>query len=461
MPMTTWVTPEEIEIEGERIPLLKKLFWAYFLLLFFEGALRKWVVPQLSLELLLIRDPIALAILWEAYRTRKWPHEWTEVIGVLTLALFVLFFLQVIVLGFPWYIALFGLRSYLLPFPVTFVMGKNLDYEDLRKFARFTLWLTLPLTALQVAQYYAPSDSFLNRGAGIGASQITYTGVHVRASATFSFVTGPIHYMPLAAGFILYALINREFIKPRILVWLSAAAVLIAIPITGSRSIVYELGVLFVMCPFAALSGVTQVKRTLKALAVIVIVAVGVGQLPMFSESMQSLARRFSEASGSEGDTQTAVEGRTFEPITQSLDSALTSSAWLGQGMGYGSNLAARTLTGEVGFLAGETEWPRVIAEFGPFFGVAFMMFRAVLALFLISRAIARLREHQSLAWLLIVATIPALAIEILEQPTIQGFLVVTLGFMLAALNRENFEPQDFVYEDMPVYLQHFESGAR
>ena len=31
--------------------------------------------------------------------------------------------------------ALYGLRSYLLPFPVAFIMGENLDAEDLRKFA--------------------------------------------------------------------------------------------------------------------------------------------------------------------------------------------------------------------------------------------------------------------------------------------------------------------------------------
>ena len=46
-----------------RMPLLKKLFWLYFLLLIFEGALRKWIVPQLSAPLLLVRDPVALWII--------------------------------------------------------------------------------------------------------------------------------------------------------------------------------------------------------------------------------------------------------------------------------------------------------------------------------------------------------------------------------------------------------------
>ena len=36
---------------------IKKLIWAYFLLLLFEGALRKWFLPGLSQGLLIIRDP--------------------------------------------------------------------------------------------------------------------------------------------------------------------------------------------------------------------------------------------------------------------------------------------------------------------------------------------------------------------------------------------------------------------
>jgi len=47
--------------------------------------------------------------------------------------------MQVAMVDNPWIAALYGLRSYLLPFPVAFVMGENLDAEDLRKFAICTL----------------------------------------------------------------------------------------------------------------------------------------------------------------------------------------------------------------------------------------------------------------------------------------------------------------------------------
>ena len=42
---------------------LKIGVWLYILLVIFEGALRKWVLPGLSDALLVIRDPIAIMVL--------------------------------------------------------------------------------------------------------------------------------------------------------------------------------------------------------------------------------------------------------------------------------------------------------------------------------------------------------------------------------------------------------------
>jgi len=78
---------------------------------------------------------------------------------------------------------MYGVRSYLLPFPVAFIMGENLDKDDLRKFGRWILLLLLPLTVLEVAQYNAPSSSILNVGASVGTRQLEYADSHVRASA--------------------------------------------------------------------------------------------------------------------------------------------------------------------------------------------------------------------------------------------------------------------------------------
>ena len=67
--LTLWRRPNRRN--SQPLPLLKKLFWLYFLLLVFEGALRKWILPHYSAPLLLIRDPVGFWIIWEAYRTRE------------------------------------------------------------------------------------------------------------------------------------------------------------------------------------------------------------------------------------------------------------------------------------------------------------------------------------------------------------------------------------------------------
>ncbi|MGD0786526.1 MAG: hypothetical protein ABR898_00990, partial [Terracidiphilus sp.] len=263
--------------------MLKKLFWLYFLLLMFEGALRKWVLPQYSAPLLLIRDPVALLIIWEAYRTRRWPKRWSSVVGILTAGILVLCFIQLIAGGSPWFVALYGLRSYLLPFPVAFIMGENLDSEDLRKFGLCTLWLLFPLTALAVAQYYAPANSILNKGAFLGTEQLGYSGGHVRASATFSYVMGPMFFVPMAAAFIFYGIADGKFAK-RWFLFAASSALLIAVPVTGSRTLALLLLGVLACVVVAAMFGVSQLASALKVGLALIAVAALVSQLPVVSE---------------------------------------------------------------------------------------------------------------------------------------------------------------------------------
>jgi hypothetical protein len=110
--------------------------------------------------------------------------------------------------------------------------------------------------------------------------------------------------------------------------------------------------------------------------------------------------------------------------------------------MGLGSNAAASLLTGRQEFLAGEGEFGRVLFEFGPVFGFAFVIFRIMLAVMIVAKALSRVREHELLAWFLVPSLFPLLALGTLEQPTIQGFTVITLGFSLAALRRVGYSAE-------------------
>lgn len=424
-----------------RMPLLKKLFWVYFLLLIFEGALRKWVLPQLSAPLLLVRDPVAFLIIWEAYRTRKWPKQWASVIGILAAGILVLCFVQLVAGENPWFVALYGVRSYLLPFPVAFILGENLDQDDLRSFGRCILWLLLPLTALEVAQYRAPANSILNVGAYLGSRQLDYAGGHVRASATFSYVTGPTSFLPLAAAFIFYAIVDGKFAK-RWLIYAASFALLVAIPVTGSRTLVVLLIAVLASVASAAMFGISQLASAVKAILALIVVAGLVSQLPIVSESTRTFQERLTNASGAEGSTQVTVGARITGPIVQAIEDSVSSDHWYGAGMGFGSNAAATLLTGRTQFLLGEGEFGRVLYEFGPIFGFAFMIFRFMLAVMIAGKALSRVREYEPLAWFLVPSLFPVLAFGTLEQPTVQGFFVIGLGFSLVALRRVGLQPE-------------------
>jgi hypothetical protein len=447
-------------IKSDRMPLLKKLFWTYFLLLIFEGALRKWILPQLAGPLLVVRDPIALLIIVEAYRDRKWPRQWAGTVGILTAGLFALCFLQLVVGETRWFIALYGLRSYLLPFPVAFIMGANLDEEDLRKFGTCILWLLLPLTALEVAQYLAAPSSFLNVGASIGAVQLESASGHVRASATFSYVVGPVSYIPLAAAFIFYGLANARFAKKSLL-WAAAFALVLAVPVTGSRSLVFLIAGVVACVGLAAFFGVSQFVKSLQMITALLLVSALVSRLPIFSQATDTLVTRFTLAAGSEGNTEDSLMLRLVRPVTGTIEESIAKENWLGTGVGYGASAISKLLTGTQIFLAGEDEFARVLNEFGAPAGMAFMFFRWTLALMIAAKALSRVREHQPLAWLLVPLMSMTLIFGVLEQPTEQGFMVISVAFSLAALRLTEIPVEEAQESKLQWKQRRFGMGAQ
>jgi len=425
-----------ISIQDNRMPYLKKLFWAYLLLLIFEGALRKWVAPQLSAPLLVIRDPIGMLIIAEAISKNKWPERWSIVTGFLTVGLICLCVIQMVVGGNSWAAAAFGLRSYLLPFPVAFIMGENLDAEDLRKMGVCMMWILLPMTVLEVAQYLAPATSLLNAGAYKGATQIRYVGGHARASGTFSYVAGPAMFNTLVAAFVLYGFAKEGFAKK----WLLAAAafsIVLSVPVIGSRGLLYTLIEMLACIAIAAMSGVRQFGQVLKVAVPALIVSSLVTLLPVFSEASMSMRERIAQGRGSEGSTAHSIVSRTVEPIYERLAGTDLLSNPIGIGLGRGA-AAISALQGDSRlFLAGESEFDRAINEMGPLTGIIFELFCIFLTIMIVANAVSQVRtEGEPLALLLIPSVVGTLFFGVMEQPMEQGFMVLSVAIALTALRQ-------------------------
>ena len=416
-----------------RLTLLKKLFWLYFLLLIFEGALRKWVAPPLSAPLLVIRDPVAVWIIWEAYRTRKWPMRWSAVLSLLTVLMIVLFVVQIIFGENLFLVGLYGLSSYLLPFPLLFIMGENLDEDDIRHLGVFTLWLLVPMTLLEVAQYLSPPGSFLNRGAYEGGGQISYVGSHVRASGTFSFNVGSASFAALAAPFILYGMVKERF-APTWLLWVAAFSLVLSVPMVGARTLVFLLAATLAGMGVGAMMGIAQFGRAFRIIVPVLVVSFLVSLLPVFQDASDKLFQRFAgAATGTEGNPLESVVYRVITPVVEKVEGIDLTSNLIGIGLGRSAIAVQAFLTGETAAVAGEDDISREIAEMGPFGWLAYAVFKLFLATALSGMALARAREHEPLGLLLVPLCITSLLVGQLEQTTVQGFMVVGLALLIAA----------------------------
>jgi hypothetical protein len=294
----------------------------------------------------------------------------------------------------------------------------------------------LPETVLEVAQYIAPATSFLNAGAYRGAEQIVYVGKHSRASGTFSYVVGPVAFNVMAAAFIFYGLVKEGFAEKKLL-WAASFALLLSVPVIGSRGLVYELVAVVACAGIAAMSGVRQFGKSLRIAVPALVVSILVSLLPIFSQASVSLRLRFAQAGHAEGSTGQALESRTVAPIIGKIEDTDFSSNPFGLGMGRGAAAINRLMEGASQFPTGEGEFDRALNELGPMPGLAFMLFRLILTVMIVAAAIARVRTHvEPLAILLAPSVVAGLFFGILEQPMEQGFMVLAVAFSLAALKR-------------------------
>ena len=114
--------------ENPTIRNIRRLIWLYFWLLLIEGALRKWVLPQLTNPLLIVRDPVVLLIYVLAFRARVFPRNaWVFSLGIIGFLSVAVSFIALWTYLAPSRIALvsaFGFRANFLHLPLIFLMPR-------------------------------------------------------------------------------------------------------------------------------------------------------------------------------------------------------------------------------------------------------------------------------------------------------------------------------------------------
>jgi len=404
----------------------RRLVWLYFWLLLLEGALRKWLVPGLSSALLIIRDPVVIAIYFSALQRGVFPRSRfvavTAVLGLLCVAA-----------SFAgegnWIVTIYGWRANFLHLPLIVLLPEILRREDLKRLG-FVLLLLLPfMTLLAVMQFRGGPDSRWNVGAGgeTGGQLFAAEG-KVRASGTFSFSTGFSSYLALCTAFLLHDLLAGRLF-PRWLVLAAVPSLVLALVVSASRTAVVSVAIVCSMVIYIAASRPAQFGSALRPiLATLAAIAALTLFTPLFNEGLSVHRKRFESGGGvKKGIVYRYAEG--FVTAGQRMSSA----PLLGYGLGIGTNVGANLLRGSRQFLLGEGELERVIMESGPILGLGYLALRTGTLLMLLGAAFAAYRRGETLPLLLVAVSGVDVVTGQFGQPTILGLAVFTSGLALTA----------------------------
>ncbi|MDC0156937.1 hypothetical protein OAK38_04170 [Verrucomicrobia bacterium] len=421
--------------------LIRAWIWVYFILLIFEGALRKWVFPGQSDILLLVRDPIVIWIYYLAYSQNVFPTEnkylnrlygWTILACVISLI-----FNQT----HPAVIA-YGIHTNLLHFPLIFVIGHVLRWKDVIRFGYAILFLSLPMTFFCRLQFQGEAGDWSNVNAGGVGTQLETSGGKVRASGTFSFVSGIVFFYCFAVAFIIYGFLRlKTFWLPILIV--SFGLTLTAMAIAGSRAVVAEC--LQVVACFGFLAYIRPQEFGKITLFVFGLTAITIflwTQIDIFIQGIDHLRTRFKEAENVEGHPIEAYFNRYWDIISAPYK---YNKGWfhlgnegLGSATRGGSELARRFGSG--GWVGGaEISWSRPIIENGLAVGSLFIFWRIWVAIDLLKACIRSIKRGNYLAIFLFGAAGPIILFGLLGQPTNLGFAAFGGGLCLAAARARNF----------------------
>jgi hypothetical protein len=414
---------------------LKKGVWLYFLLLIFEGALRKWFLTALATPLLIIRDPLAVYLLFTAFRFNLFPKHrlipvmfWIGIISIFTAVFF----------GHGnLYVALFGARILLIQFPMLFLIGRIFDRVDVIQMGRIILWISIPMAILITLQFYSPQSAWVNQGVGGDTEGAGFGAVngYFRPPGTFSFTSGLVAFFGLAASFVFYFWLNPKLINRYLLV-AATVALIIAIPTSISRTLFFQvvLSLLFFLWAKSNQSGILKnMAQLVIGFSLVFFLSISVN---VINTQVDTFVSRFTAANEIEGGLESVFIDRFLGGMVGAIINIDDSHAVLGQGIGMGTNVGSQLLSGKTTFLIAEGEWGRVIGESGMLFGMLIIIVRICMTASFSIQSFKFMRLGDALPWMLFSFGFVFLLQGQWAQPTNLGFYVLIGGLILASLKR-------------------------
>lgn len=416
-----------------------KAFILLFVIVIFEGALRKWVNPSFGIPLLAIRDLVVVFLLMKAIKKRY--LKFNKLPEIITLIWTIIVFIWTslhIILGFiPVAVGLLLFHFWILYLWLALIGYRTLTTYDIEKILKLLLFSLIPMVILTTIQFLSPVESFINKQVGSvgGEGVFLVTAGIVRTTGTFSFTMGYTTYLTLLTPLIFWLMSSKGFVKSTLLKNILILSYFIGALVSGSRAVIFfTVGMFMVYFASFFLSGkFKKIKTKTILLSMILTIIVGYYAYPFLEKAYNANTSRMESASKSE-DVETRIidtfigNKRTWDRFTL-----------LGHGMGGGSNAARPFMTsnGEE-FIMGEMEIDRILTE-GGIVGIIFELLKVILIIFALFKTFRILIKYKTtlpfLFWFYL--SVQILTTSTTGQISVHAFVFLSLAIGFKLLDRK------------------------
>lgn len=396
---------------------LRLLSYLYLCFILFDGILRKWVLPFWSTPIMVVKQAIAILICIYGIQFYSKMTKWEKSFMLLGFAAFV----TSMVFGHQnLLVAFYGCLPYWFGFPVCFILGKVLRYQDLIRIGYILVYASIINSLLLIVQFSSPVESFVNNQGGeldyelFGYSVQSLEG-GFRPSGLFVYNSQNALFQMLALSYILFLLFLRTVVERRLLLIVALILNLLSIPFSVSRTnVFFQLGVL----AFFFLFCLQRTQRT-KLLGYMPLVALALLlslSLPPVQSAMHTIATRFSNASEAQFQGRSTMAGTLLDlwnrNVVYNIKAIVNprtldgeSVPFWGFGQGMSTQVGGRILgvTKNSGFALAEWDGLRIVCESGLLLGWAIILVRIGYAFRFLFRFTTLRRKSKMLSLALLV----------------------------------------------------------
>lgn len=410
------------------------LFIVVFLMVVFEGAVRKWVASSATLPLILLRDMLAVYLVFYVWKRGYFRRQKSVTMVLLAWSCCVAGWgmLQVMLTDGNPLILLIGLRFWLLYLWFGYAAAVTMNESDYRAAMLVSGALLILLAPLAVLQYYSPPGAFINSQVDSVEDEVfvAVSGV-VRTTGTFSFTSGYTTFLAVAAPLALaVASARKRTVRQLAFAGAVFATLVVGTVVSGSRGAVIFTGVLvglFVLGQLLFSRTADKGKALVGAVALLGIAALFA---LVFQGAVDTTQQRFQQASEGEDFVERLLttfigESNIYNDFT-----------WIGHGIGLGSNLANYVRTGSTSFFVlAETEAGRTLLE-GGLLGYLFTALKVLVIVVGTGKSLAIALRSGAMVPLLLWLTfsLAFLAWSGIGQLTSNAMLGILFGFALLSL---------------------------